>query len=230
MEDSASCIYLTLTPSSKLIKWIWVACKLTGLVGNWNQIILKWNVQVPSVAGICFRFLLLVLPLKKPESGPIHQSQIIVENQSLVRLTPQSGLNTPWAAVCQNDPGLQTDVPSQLQWVSVQIPNKHYVMFFSAVFRCVQMQATWTDSTPAPGCLFLQKQNDCRHLWTSDKWCPGSDDWGQTAAYLWTPGPITYEHLQWLHQKYDEWEGSWSETYCKPQNIKVSFYIQYLTM
>lgn len=52
---------------------------------------------------------------------------------------------------------------------------------------CFQVCLTLTDSTPEPGCLFHQKQNGCCHQWTSDRWRPDSDDWGQTAVYLCTP-------------------------------------------
>lgn len=66
-------------------------------------------------------------------------------------------------------------------------PESHWsthVNNYNTQFRCVQAGPTWTDSTPEPGCLFLQKQNGCCRLWTSGRWRPDSDGWARTAVYL----------------------------------------------
>lgn len=94
----------------------------------------------------------------------------------------------------------------------------------SGVFICFRC-FTWTDSTPEPDCLFLQKRNGCHHLWTSDRWHPDSDEWGSTGVYLWTPAPINGQNLYTLntYTLKPTWPPCFWFLFCSEENLLCSY-------
>lgn len=144
------------------------------------------------------------------QAGPwrnlrVIQSQITVENPSMVRPTPQSDLNTLCAAVCHNNPEHQTDLLIQLQRASLQIPDKHSVKLPGQTPH--QPQVVFSSRNKMTAVICELQASDVLVVTTEDREQP-------------TCGHLNRSHMR--NQKYDEWRVE--------QKMIACFYIQYLTM